>query len=121
MATQVKSAAMLALNTALATRKGNERIAGPMVRFNIVATGKTPRNVAVAIFQRGGGFCGERNHASNPCKGRCVHEFVSVSGSHFFSQALKLGDAHTSSLPFSFYNRRAIPHHPQPKPDRWRT
>src|SRR6266581_2488391 len=91
--TSVRSATIAALNTTPLTTNGQDRIAGPSVRFKSVAVGKTPRNVAVAIFQRGGGFCGERNHASNPCKGRCVHELLSVSGSHFFSQALKMGDA----------------------------
>src|SRR5258706_13195861 len=100
MTTQVKSTTMHALNTALAIRKGNERIAGPMVRFNIVAMGKTPRKVAIAILERGGGFCGERNHASNPGKGRGVHEFGSSGGPQFVSPCLRVGPALKSPRAF---------------------
>src|SRR6058998_219812 len=72
MTTQVRRATMQPLKTTLLGINGQGRIAAPSVRFNIAAVGKTPRNVASAIFQRGGGFCGERNHASSPCKGRAL-------------------------------------------------
>src|SRR5881409_591748 len=78
--TQASSATTHALKTALRGTNGHSRIIGPIVRFKIMANGKTPMNVATAIFQRGGGLCGERNHASSPCSGRCVHEPLSVNG-----------------------------------------
>src|SRR5437773_2623665 len=74
--TQDSRATTQALKTALRRANGHSRITGPMVKVKIMASGKTPMNVAMAIFQRGGGLCGERNHASSPCKGRAVHESV---------------------------------------------
>src|SRR5438094_7040914 len=79
MTTQVRRATMQPLKTTLLGINGQGRIAAPSVRFKIAAVGKTPTKVAKAIFQRGGGLCGERNHASSPCKGRALHESFSVS------------------------------------------
>src|SRR6059036_2226991 len=80
MTNQVRRATIQPLKTMLLRINGQGRIAAPSVRFKIAAVGKTPRKVATAIFQRGGGLCGERNHASSPCKGRAFHEPVSVRG-----------------------------------------
>ena len=79
MMAQVRSAIMQPLKTAVLRRKFHGKIAGPRVTFRTVTTGKTPKNVAMNIFHRGGGL-DERNHASSPCKGRALHEPVSVSG-----------------------------------------
>src|SRR2546430_13824290 len=68
--TQDSNATTAALKTALRRTNGHSRMTGPIVRFKIIASGKTPMNVATAIFHLGGGLCGERNHASSPCSGR---------------------------------------------------
>src|SRR6266849_1690768 len=90
--TQVKRATTQALKTALLITKGQERINGPMVRFKTMATGKTPRKVAAAIFHRGGGLCVERNHASSPCSWRYTGS-PSVSVLARTSHAANIGDA----------------------------
>src|SRR3989442_3353206 len=89
---QVKSATTQALKTALLIMKGQERITGPRVRFKTIATGKTPRKVATAIFHRGGGLCGERNHASRPCSWRYTGS-PSVSVLARSSHPLNIGEA----------------------------
>jgi len=61
MTAHVSRTTIQALNTAPLRRKFHRRIAGPSVRFRNTAIGKTPANVATAIFHCGGGF-GERNH-----------------------------------------------------------
>src|SRR5215510_4993630 len=82
MTNQVSATTMQALKTTPTRINGQDCIARPSLRFKIAAVGKTPTNVAMAIFQRGGGFCGERNHASSPCSECEVHESVSVIGWH---------------------------------------
>src|SRR6266571_84515 len=68
MMAHVRSAIMQPLKTAVLRRKFHGKIAGPRVTFRTVTTGKTPKNVAMNIFHRGGGL-DERNHASSPCIG----------------------------------------------------
>src|SRR6266568_321307 len=67
--THVRRLTTQALKTALATTKGQDRITGPRVRFKTIATGKTPRKVATAIFHFGNGRSaapGSVNQLSNP-------------------------------------------------------
>src|SRR5260221_7928600 len=69
MTVQVKSVTMQALKTALPRINGQDWIARPRVRFNIAAVGKTPANVAIAIFHFGSGrkgVPGRVNQLSSP-------------------------------------------------------
>ena len=55
-------------------------------------TGQTASHVRSAIFQRGGGFCGERNQASSPFNWRYTGS-PSTNGWIRSSQALNIGEA----------------------------
>src|SRR5438094_5548898 len=95
MTAQVRSTTMQALETAFLRRNSHGRIAGTRVTFRTVATGKTPRKVAMAIFHRGGGV-GERNQASSPSNSRWTGS-PSVNVLAFASQALNIADAKNAS------------------------
>src|SRR5207247_8985823 len=89
---QDRSATTKALKTALRGTNGHSLMTGPRVRFKIIASGKTPRKVATAIFHRGGGSSGERNHASSPCSWRYSGS-PSVNVRARASHALNIGDS----------------------------
>src|SRR5439155_13566837 len=55
--TQARSETTKALKTALRGTKGHSRMTRPRVRFKIIASGKTPMNVATAILHFAGGLC----------------------------------------------------------------
>ena len=107
MMAQVRSAIMQPLKTAVLRRTFHGKIAGPRVTFRTVATGKTPKNVAIAIFHRGG-EPGERNHASSPCNSRWTGS-PSVNVRTFASQALNIADSKNASRAFSSANVRRRP------------
>src|SRR5207249_9750856 len=89
---QDRSATTKALKTALRGTNGHSLMTGPRVRFKIIASGRTPMNVATAIFHLGGGLPGDRNHASSPCSWRYSGS-PSVSVRARSSHALNIGDS----------------------------
>ena len=107
MMAQVRNAIMQPLKTAVLRRTFHGRIAGPRVTFRTVTTGKTPKNVAMNIFHRGGGL-DERNHASSPCNSRWTRS-PSVNVLTFASQALNIADSKNASRAFSSANVRRRP------------
>jgi len=107
MMAQVRSAIMQPLKTAVLRRKFHGKIAGPRVTFRTVTTGKTPKNVAMNIFHRGGGL-DERNHASSPCNSRWTRS-PSVNVLPFASHPLNIADSKNASRAFSSANVRRRP------------